>query len=176
MSTLPGTLEVRYDLCTGCRACQVACAIQNEGLLWLEAARIRVLQVGPGPLDVPVYCHQCSDHPCVAACPPKVKALSCDPGSGVVKVDPALCLRSRGAKCRRCYQACPAGAINFHPATGLPLFCHLCDGHPACVTACGPGALSYISGSSFDSKVYARRPETMVDDLTLKIYGRFNAG
>ncbi|WP_338824095.1 Anaerobic dimethyl sulfoxide reductase chain B [Moorella humiferrea] len=172
MGTESGTLEIRYDLCTGCRACQAACAIHNEKLLWPEAARIRVIQIGPGPLDVPVYCRQCPDHPCVAACPSRVKALSFEHDSGVVKVDPVLCLRSRGANCRRCYQACPAGAINYHPVTALPLFCHLCGGRPVCVEACGTEALSYVPGSSFDSRADVRRPEKLINDLALKIFGR----
>lgn len=173
---MPGTIHVRYDLCTGCRACQLACAIRNEGMVWPEAARIRVLQVGPGPLDIPVYCHRCSDHPCIAACPPKVRALSYHQDTGVVSVDPEQCLRSNSANCTRCFRACRAGAIAYHPRTGLPMHCNLCEGNPACVEACAAQALSYVPGSSFDGKHYARPVEDIVSDLCLRLYGRRDVG
>jgi len=38
--------------------------------------------------------------------------------------------------------ACTDGSLRADPATGLPLFCDLCDGHPACVAACVNGTLT----------------------------------
>ena len=80
-TTPGGTLDVRWQACTGCRACEVACASAKEVVIRPAASRIHVLQLGPGPLDIPVVCHQCADAPCVAACPPRVRALAQPTGS-----------------------------------------------------------------------------------------------
>ena len=94
-----GTIDVRYSLCTGCRACEVACSASKEAAVW------------------------------------------------------------------------PAAAIIFHPVSRKPLFCDLCGGDPACVKACAPEAITYLPGSSFDGRHYARNPEEIAADLALGLYG-----
>ncbi|KJS88275.1 MAG: hypothetical protein JM58_01580 [Peptococcaceae bacterium BICA1-8] len=167
-----GRLDVRYEQCTGCRACQMACAINKENQLWPEAARINVKQVGLGPLDIPISCHQCSDHPCVVACPEKVKALSYDPESGIVRVNEEKCLRTQGFHCQKCFRACPGERITYHPKKEIPLFCDLCDGKPACVAACGPQALSYNLDPCFESRHLNRTALEIARGLTVKVFGR----
>ncbi|MFZ5943893.1 MAG: 4Fe-4S dicluster domain-containing protein [Bacillota bacterium] len=167
-----GRINVRYEQCTGCRACQTACSIKKENTLWPEASRIKVLQVGNGPLDIPISCHQCADHPCVAACPPKIQALSFNPQSGVVIVDDKKCLRAKGVQCKGCAKACPAQTVTYHPQQKVPLFCDLCDGDPACVKACGPQALAFNKDPCFDSKHFNRTVEDIAENLIFKIYGR----
>jgi len=164
------TLEVRPELCIGCRACEIACAIRHEGGVWPAAARIRVYQFPPGPLDIPVFCCQCCDYPCVAACPPRVKALSVDPRTGVVLVDQEKCL---GKKCGRCAQACrQQSAIFYHPLTGKAMICNLCGVEPACVKVCPTGTLAFVPASSFDGKHSAFTPVTeLAGDLSLKLFG-----
>ncbi|KJS20733.1 MAG: 4Fe-4S ferredoxin [Clostridiaceae bacterium BRH_c20a] len=167
-----GRLDIRYDKCTGCKACQMACAINKEKQIWPEAARIKVVQIGLGPLDIPVACHQCSDHPCVAACPEKVKALSYDPESGVVLINEEKCLREQGLQCQRCFRACPGEAVSYHPKRGTPLFCDLCGGNPVCVTACGPQALSYNLDPCFESRHLNRNAYEIARELAVKVFGR----
>lgn len=165
---MPYQLHIRYDLCTGCRACQIACAIHKEGSFWPEAASIRVLQVGPGPLDIPVFCHQCSDHPCVNSCPNH--ALETDK-KGVVRVNPDLCFRVKGINCKKCVLVCPAQSVQFHPTSNLPMFCDLCQDNPQCVQVCAAGALQVTNNLSFDGKYYAEKPEQIASELCLKVYG-----
>lgn len=167
-----GRLDIQYEKCTGCRACQMACAINKEKQIWPEAARIKIVQVGLGPLDIPIACRQCSDHPCVSACPDKIKALSFDQDSGVVKIDENKCLRPQGFHCQKCYRACPGMVITYHPLRGTPLFCDLCEGDPACVKACGPQALSYNPDPCFDSKHLNRSVFQIACDLAVKVFGR----
>lgn len=124
---MPKQLHIRYDLCTGCRACELACALKKEAAFWTETASIRVRQVGTGPLDIPVFCHQCSDHPCVQACPAADKALWADE-EGIVRVQEGFCFRSRGIDCQRCRRACPGNSIAYHPVSNLPMFCDRCGG------------------------------------------------
>jgi len=147
------SLEVQYELCTGCRSCEAACSLAKEGNVYPAASRVQVKRVYPGPLDIPVICRQCRSKPCVEACPPRAKALSIEQQTGVVIVDASKCL---GLKCRRCLRNCPHGAVVFHPVEEVPLFCDLCSGEPSCVTACPTSALSSIPASLFDGAHYAR--------------------
>ena len=168
-STL-GTIEVRHELCHGCRACEIACSIRCEGSVMPSASRIRVYQVDPGPLDIPVLCRQCADYPCVAACPPRVGALEVDRRTGAVLPDGEKCL---GEKCGRCARACPQqSAVFFHPVTGKASVCDLCGGQPACVGACPTGALSFIPGSSFDGRHGAAPAGDLAADLALRLFGQ----
>jgi NADPH-dependent glutamate synthase beta subunit-like oxidoreductase len=71
--------------CNGCHACEVACKLEH-GLG--EGPRIvRVIETSP--LFVPLFCHHCEDSPCAIACPED--AISRDPETGVVLIDPEKC-------------------------------------------------------------------------------------
>lgn len=167
---MPKQLHIRYDLCTGCRACELACALKKEAAFWTETASIRVREVGTGPLDIPVFCHQCSDHPCVQACPAADKALWADE-EGIVRVQEGFCFRSRGIDCQRCRRACPGNSIAYHPVSNLPMFCDRCGGEPECARVCASGALAVTNNESFDGKHYALPEEQIVNDLYLRLYG-----
>lgn len=166
-----GTIEVCHELCHGCRSCEIACSIRHEGAVNPEASRIRVYQFDPGPLDIPVLCRQCSDYPCVAACPPGARALEVDGNTGAVLVDGEKCL---GEKCGRCAGACRQhSAIFYHPVTGRAVVCDLCGGKPECVKVCPTGALAFVPGSSFDGRHSAcTPPKELAEDLFAKIFGQ----
>lgn len=176
MRKASAAIDVDPRACTGCRLCEVACSAAKEASVHPAAARIHIVQTGAGPFDIPVVCHRCSDAPCVAACPPRASALSQDVASGVVHLDPGLCLRAGGSDCRRCARVCPAGAVRYHPFSDLPMFCDLCDGEPACVQSCAFRALAFLPGSSFDGRHYARRAEEIAADLHVGCYGRPDVG
>lgn len=120
--------------CSGCRACEVACADAHENAFCPSLARLRVLKRDAEGIDRPIVCRFCADAPCVAACP--TDALN-QLQHGVLQLDPARC-----QGCGECAAACPHEALRIHPQTGQPLICDLCDGEPACVAACVTGALT----------------------------------
>jgi anaerobic carbon-monoxide dehydrogenase iron sulfur subunit len=158
------TIDVNYASCTGCRLCETACSLFHEGTVWPEAARIRVEQYYPGPLDIPVLCHRCFERHCVAACPNE--ALSYDAQAEVVRLDAGLC-----AQCGSCYSACPhTGAIAPHPQTNLPIQCDLCDGSPRCVQACPTGCLTWTEGSSFSPSHYVITPPVEIARALSRMY------
>lgn len=164
-----GFIEVNYNICTGCRLCEIACSLTKEGVVSPEASRIKVYQFWPGPLDIPAVCRNCSDHPCVAACPPKVRALSLNEETGAVEVDTEKCL---GIKCSLCAKSCPQElAISFHPQTEKAMICDLCRGDPECVKVCAPECLTFLPKSAFDGKHYAVfPPQAIAEALASQFY------
>lgn len=129
-------IVVQKDLCSGCRACQVACVVQHEQVFGVSTARIRVIKTALLGLDEPVVCRQCAHPACVAACP--AEALHRDERTGAIVLRDAAC-----SACGACVQACPFGVPHLHRTTGHALICDLCGGDPACVLRCATGAIRY---------------------------------
>jgi molybdopterin-containing oxidoreductase family iron-sulfur binding subunit len=115
-------MVIDLDRCTGCGACMMACAVENNvppapasanertGTTWL-----RVYKVDNGlpfpdskSVFVPIPCQQCDHHtPCESVCPQK--AVEYDESTGIVAQVPARCLG-----CRYCMTACPYHARYFN--------------------------------------------------------------
>lgn len=113
---------IDLDRCTGCGACMIACAVENNvapaeqkattqtGVTWL---RINAMSNGAGfpatdTVYVPMPCQQCEHNtPCVAVCPQN--AVDLDPMTGIVGQVPQRCLG-----CRYCMTACPYHARYFN--------------------------------------------------------------
>ncbi len=131
-----GRILVRSDICSGCKACMLACVAAHEGGFGTGAARIKVTKIETEGLDVPSVCRLCRRPGCVKACP--AGALSRDASLGVVRLNEEECIA-----CGACADGCPFGMVIMHPTTGLPLICDLCDGDPACVKRCAPGAIRW---------------------------------
>ncbi|MFC2030431.1 4Fe-4S dicluster domain-containing protein [Chloroflexota bacterium] len=130
-------IEVREDLCSGCRACEVACVAEHESRFGTAEARIRVTKIEALGLDRPHVCRLCRRAPCVASCP--TGALTISDATGAVLLSSDLC-----TGCAECVSACPFGAASLHPGSGLALVCDLCGGDPACVKRCATGAIQYL--------------------------------
>jgi Fe-S-cluster-containing hydrogenase component 2 len=127
---------VQADVCSGCRACEVACVAAHEGRFGVATARIRVHKIESLGIDLPHVCRHCRRAPCAAACP--TGALHRAGDTGAVLLDADACIG-----CSSCVDACPFGMVTLHPDTGLPLVCDLCGGDPACVKRCATGAIQY---------------------------------
>lgn len=145
--------------CVGCRACEIACEVENgtpDGVNWIKSIRI-----GPDITPsreismtlVSMPCMHCGNAPCIAVCP--VRALSKRP-DGIVLLDEQKCIG-----CKYCLWACPFGAPQFDSNKGKMTKCRLCVQRvdaglkPACVTTCHTKAL--IFGTTEEISEYMRK-------------------
>lgn len=144
--------------CIFCRACVVACKLENHvGSQW---QRNDVIMLGPDqtkdPAMYPVFmnCQHCENPPCIASCPVEGKAIEKRP-DGVVLVKPDKCLGDE-----MCVYACPYGALRVAPVKNKYGYnvvdkCTYCvhkldrgpdapgGNRPACAMACPTNAIEF---------------------------------
>ncbi len=128
-------IVVNEALCSGCRACEVACVARRDGRFGTATARIRIVKIEAQGVDRASLCRQCDDAPCAAVCP--TGALVADVASHRLRFNADDCIA-----CPACAVACPFDVLFIDATTGMPLVCDLCDGDPACVKRCATGALT----------------------------------
>lgn len=125
------------DLCSGCRTCEIVCAVAHEGVASSELSRIQwTKDIFDACITDIMTCKQCSGPECLAACP--TGALHIDDQTGARVIDPDVCIG-----CRSCLDACPAtpSRIRFNVDAQKCFKCDLCGGDPQCVKYCPTGAL-----------------------------------
>ncbi len=130
-------LKIDYEKCTGCRLCELVCAVKHDRVSNPIRSRIRVIKWESEGIYVPVSCQQCEDAPCVLGCP--AKALSRNEDLGRVEVDYNKCIG-----CRTCVSVCPFGAMHFVAQDRKVIKCDLCDGDPQCVRFCDVEAIRFV--------------------------------
>jgi Fe-S-cluster-containing hydrogenase component 2 len=123
--------------CTGCKLCELACSLRKVGECNPAKSRIRIIDWNNGGIFLPVFCQQCIDGSCMAACPNG--AIYRDYEMNRVMVDYDRCI-----SCKMCISACPFGAIGFDEDRRKIIRCDLCDGDPQCVRFCDSKALSFV--------------------------------
>ena len=133
-------LQIDHEKCTGCRLCELVCAVRHHGVSNPMKSRIRVIKWESEGVYVPMACQQCQDAPCQKACPSK--AIGRDEALGTVAVDYEKCIG-----CRTCVSVCPFGAMHFVPSERKVIKCDLCDGEPQCARFCEVAAVSYVESS-----------------------------
>ena len=124
------------EKCIGCQLCEYVCSYTKTGEYNTYRSRIRTIRVAE-ILITAVTCRTCENAPCVKVC--TRDALTQDPETGVVRVDPDLC-----DGCAWCIEACDFGAISINPLTKLAEICDLCEDEeegPQCVLFCPKDAL-----------------------------------
>jgi carbon-monoxide dehydrogenase iron sulfur subunit len=131
------TLYIDYQKCTGCRLCELVCAVFHDGISNPARSRIKVMKWEAEGLYIPMSCQQCQDAPCMNVCP--VKAISRDEELGRVFVDYDVCIG-----CRACVAVCPFGAMSFNIKEKQVFKCDLCDGDPQCVKFCEEKAIDFL--------------------------------
>lgn len=130
-------LVVDHNECTGCRLCEMVCSVKHSGVNNPVRSRIHIINWPGESFELPMFCPQCEEAPCIAVCPKD--ALTRDPILDRVTLDYDQCI-----VCKMCVIACPFGGIAVDSVDHRIIKCDLCDGDPACVHVCDPGALQYI--------------------------------
>lgn len=134
--------------------------------MWPEASRIRVFMYFPG-VEVPHFCSQCHDYPCVEACPED--ALSIDEKTSAVLVDRDLC-----TACGLCINACPGSVPFLHPGDGKVAICDLCGGDPECVKVCHEAKYDALyvvyEPMNMHHKLFSRHPKQVAKDLAVNLF------
>jgi Fe-S-cluster-containing dehydrogenase component/formate-dependent nitrite reductase membrane component NrfD len=141
--------------CIGCHACTIACKSENDVPIGVTRTYVKAVDVGTFPTARRAFqvtrCNQCSDAPCVAACPTAAMFRRPD---GIVDFDKAACIG-----CKACIAACPYDAIFINPEDHSAEKCNFCahriDGglEPACVVVCPTQAILVGDLSDPDSAV-----------------------
>ncbi|MBN1345459.1 MAG: 4Fe-4S binding protein [Phycisphaerae bacterium] len=147
---MPFVIQVNAGRCTGCKSCEIACALAHSKTKELAAAAVGEPEIQPridvrkmGEMAVPVQCRHCEDAPCEKACPND--ALRRDAAAQAVIYDPERCQGTNA-----CMSACPYGVLEEGPDGHVLTKCDLCaeqveaGGSPACVSACPTGALQIV--------------------------------
>ena len=153
MEPMGKVLMIDYEKCTGCRLCELVCAVKHDGISNPTRSRIKVMKWEAEGLYVPMSCQQCQDAPCMQGCP--VNAISQNEAQDRVEVDYDVCIG-----CRTCVSVCPFGAMSFNHIDRKVIKCDLCDGDPQCVRFCDVKAVDYVASgdvSNLKKKEAARR-------------------
>jgi formate dehydrogenase iron-sulfur subunit len=136
-----------FGRCIYCRACEVACEREHDGLK-------SIFVVLRERFAVPLDCRHCEKSPCLAIC--YTQALTRSP-EGAVVLDVTKC-----TGCKLCVFACPFGLISFDSVNKVVAKCDLClrrieEGkEPACVSTCLTRALYYGEYETFMERLRKR--------------------
>ncbi len=147
----PKEIFVNVKKCTGCKTCEIACAVEHSKAKNLYSAISELPTVKPrlsvewhlSGKSIPVLCRQCDDAPCMHAC--ITGAIRRD-SRGVVVTDTDKCIG-----CWTCVMVCPFGVIGRHLQTHKAYRCDRCPDRdtPACVQACPTGALVFAQSDEY---------------------------
>jgi Fe-S-cluster-containing dehydrogenase component/Ni/Fe-hydrogenase subunit HybB-like protein len=156
--------------CIGCHACTTACKSENDVPIGVTRTYVKAAEVGLFPQVRRTFqvtrCNQCTDAPCVTACPTAAMFKRPD---GIVDFDKSVCIG-----CKACIAACPYDAIFINPADHSAEKCNFCAHRldvglePACVTVCPTSAIlvgdlndpaSAVANIVGRQPVSVRRPE-----------------
>ncbi len=146
---------INQSLCTGCKACAVACKDKNNLDVGVNFRRVYSYEDGSfikqptGGIvhNIKAYyfsisCNHCTQPKCVLSCP--VGAIVKDKENGVVTIDQDVCVGSR-----LCVTACPYGAPQYNERVFKSNKCDFCldlqakGEEPVCVSSCPMRAIEF---------------------------------
>lgn len=140
---------INMERCTGCKSCEIACAVQHSKSKDLFTAifedplpQKRTHVEKALQYSYPSRCMHCVDAPCIKACPRG--AMFWDRELERVSVNKDRCIG-----CFMCAMVCPFGAISVRRPQRIALKCDLCGSRlregriPACVESCPTRALLF---------------------------------
>lgn len=133
------------EKCTGCKVCEIICAIKRENQYISSYSRIKIIRIY-SLINLAMTCRLCDNAPCIIACPQNCLVQSEKTGTIIVDEHKCDC-------CGVCIQVCPHGAISLRPENDTVLICDLCDGKPQCVEWCPEEALSLVTQKELNNNI-----------------------
>ncbi len=132
-------IYTNHKLCSGCKACSIACSIAHFGTADETRGAIQVQRNPVEGFEMQAVCRQCDEPECVAAC--MAVALTREPGTGRVVLDSDRCIG-----CWMCVMVCPHQGIQPDHKEGKSIICDQCEDRkkPACVMVCSTGAVAFV--------------------------------
>lgn len=116
-------LAVKNELCSGCRACELICALSQQGENNPHLAALNIVPHFPVPGNYEIrFCDQCGD--CADVCP--FEAIHDE--NGVYTINEEEC-----TGCGLCIDACPNGVLIMPEDYTVPIKCSNCGD---CVLVC----------------------------------------
>lgn len=137
---------VRQERCLGCKACELACAVEHSlskslfaSLSESQTPRKRIYTDYWQGRSFVINCRHCEEPLCARVCP--THAIGKDFATGKVVQANERCIG-----CGMCQLACPFGVISRYLESKKTVKCDGCPGRaiPACVDACPTQALLYV--------------------------------
>lgn len=135
-------IYVRPERCTGCKTCELACAVQHSESKTLFGAmtespppRPRLFVESAGARKMPIVCRHCDEAPCLNSC---ISGCLYKDDNGYVRRKKGRCIG-----CWSCLMVCPFGVITRDTRQHIAVKCDRCHKLevPACVNACPTKAL-----------------------------------
>ncbi|MFW9913358.1 MAG: 4Fe-4S dicluster domain-containing protein [Candidatus Thorarchaeota archaeon] len=148
------------EVCTGCMICVNVCSMRYSKVIGPRWSRVRAVRIEPG-LDFPLFCRNCEDAPCIAACPNNAISRT---SKGIVIVNNKKCTGSG-----ECVKACPYNAIRLHPDTGKAIKCIQCG---ECVDRCPVNAIWITTESELNKKDLDGRLSTLYSKHEDELYNK----
>jgi carbon-monoxide dehydrogenase iron sulfur subunit len=157
--------ELKYvfgdpEVCSGCMICANVCSMYYFKVISPARSRVRVMRVEPA-LDFPLFCRNCEDAPCIAACPNEALSRT---SKGIVIVNNKRCDGTAA-----CVDACPYYAIHINPDTGKAIKCIQCG---QCVDRCPADALFMTSDADLEQRDKDRRMRTLYEEHADVLYSK----
>ncbi|MFW9846046.1 MAG: 4Fe-4S dicluster domain-containing protein [Candidatus Thorarchaeota archaeon] len=147
-------------ICTGCMICVNVCSMKYSKVIGPQWSRTRSVRIEPG-LDFPLFCRNCEDAPCMAACPNEAISRT---SKGVVIVNNKKCTGTG-----ECVDACPYYAIRLHPDSGKAIKCIQCD---ACVDRCPVSAIWVTTESELNKRDSDGRLAALYEKHSAELYSK----
>jgi tetrathionate reductase subunit B len=143
--------------CIDCRACLVACSVENKvpedhTRIWVHDLQVQGEFPNLSRTFVPYNCMHCDNPPCTEVC--VSRATYKDPQNGLVLVNQEACIG-----CGYCVEACPYGARYLDKQRGVVDKCNGClqrlaiGQQPACVATCVGGSRMFGDLNDPESEV-----------------------
>jgi len=162
---------VDLSLCTGCKTCELQCALMRDSLsqklpeaIYEDITPLTRVNVEPlgEEASLPLQCRHCQEAPCLDACPSGALHRG---DNGTVLYSESRCIG-----CWMCVMVCPFGVVAPRRTAKKVIKCDRCTGmeEPYCVAACPTGALLFVEAGQL--------PDGIRDGFRQKVLNLFTDG